>query len=237
MGVIALQAPSISGELMRAERFKGQAEPVAAIIMIGIVLTLSILLLSFFASQYSRVSEERARVDYINSLASTVDVLLIYSVSQWSPEGTVACYMVEVVNIGGSRQTLWIASSWALEASEARVRLAESKASLYTVKTVEGLFKPLPCGTPTPLIGELIDVGRPIPTAKILTREGLKLDEASGSPNLYLNYTSITLNPGESKTLYIQYTRQPQGGYPLVIIVGSFNNKYYMVSYRILPPH
>lgn len=216
-------------------RRRGQAEPVAAVIMIGIVLTLSVLLLSFFVSQYSKVSEERVRVDYINSIASTVDVLLVYSSSHRSPGGTVTCHMVEVVNIGGSKQTLWIAFSWALEASEARVKLVESRASIYTVRSEEGLFKPPPCGTPTPLVGGLIDVGRPLSTSGILTRDNLKLDEVSGSPNLHVNYTSITLDPGESKTLYIQYTGQPQGGYPLAIIMGSLNNKYYMVSYRILP--
>lgn len=220
---------------MRAGKLRGQAEPVAAVIMIAIVLTLSVLLLSFFASQYSKVSEERARIDYINSLASTVDVLLVYSSSHGSSDDIVTCHMVEVVNIGGARQTLWIGFSWALEASEARIKLVESRASIYIVRGEEGIFKPPPCGTPTPPIGELIGVGTLISTAKILTRDNLKLGEVSGSPNLYINYTSITLDPKESKTLYIQYTGRPQEGYPLVIIMGSFNNKYYMVSYRILP--
>ncbi|MDM7276021.1 MAG: hypothetical protein P3X22_007925 [Thermoprotei archaeon] len=222
---------------MGAGKLRGQAEPVAAIIMIGIVLTLSILLLSLFASQYSNVSEERARIEYLNSLASTVDILLVYSSSRESPEGAITCHMVEAVNIGGSKQTLWIAFAWALEASEARIKLAESKVSIYAVKSDEGIFKPPPCGTLTPLIGELIEVGRPLPISKIMTREGLRLDEVGNNPNINVNYTIITLNPGESKTLYVQYTGQPQGGYPLAIIMGSFNNKYYMASYRILPSY
>ncbi|MEB3774588.1 MAG: hypothetical protein GSR86_06670 [Desulfurococcales archaeon] len=87
---------------------RGQATPISVAIMIAATLALALAVYAYFQGRMSIVEEERLLSVEIASTAAMIDMDVISWSSNSSASPTVACYYLDVMNIGDIRKVFWL---------------------------------------------------------------------------------------------------------------------------------
>ena len=209
---------------------RGQAPLVALILMISVVLAMSIGLVAFFNYQYSKVSSERARMEALSRIPANIAITPVYSERSGND---VYCHMIEITNIGTSQTTVWVAFGVGYIDDRGYPRLVGGDVQrVVVVKAVDGLLS-LP-GCPGDLPGQDV-TNQMIQVTRVYTADEWNLAEI-GNPTTYTlkGFTKITLNPRESKTLYV-VAQSSRDTWTLTLLMTMFNDKLYLVSLHKLP--
>lgn len=70
------------------------------IILVAVTLALALGVYAYFQSQASTIQRDRALVLLVNQTASSIDANIVSWVSDTSASPTIACYYVDIINIG-----------------------------------------------------------------------------------------------------------------------------------------
>lgn len=211
-----------------------QAQLIALVLMVAIVLTFSVGLLSFFNYHYSRIESERARVAYLSSIPASITVIPVYS----GRNGDIRCHIVEVMNTGSSALTVWAAFGGGYLDERGYPKLDPSHVILKAIiaKARDGILEIPEC--PGDLEG--YHVTDTLPISRIYTVDNWNLEEL-GNPRDYTlkGFTKLPLKPGESRTFYVVSNATPgTRGFEsqtLVFIMGVYNDRFYLVATYKLP--
>ena len=209
---------------------RGQSPLIALILMISVVLAMSVGLVAFFNYQYSKVSSERARIEALSRIPANIAITPVYSESSGNEN---YCHMIEVTNIGSSQITFWIAFGVGYIDDRGYPRLTgDDIQRVVIVKTVDGLLSLPQC--PGDLPGQDV-TSQSIQVTRVYTADEWNLAEIGNPPAYTLKgFTKITLNPRESKTLYI-VAQTTGNAWTLALVMTMFNDKLYLVSLHKLP--
>ncbi|MEM1685110.1 MAG: hypothetical protein QXD97_01185 [Acidilobaceae archaeon] len=210
---------------------RGASEPIAVIMMVGLTIILGLLLLSFFNSSYIKVSSERGKLEYINSVKTSLDVIVVYSNSSRDSYS----YVLNILNIGPSRLTFWVAFGvGGIRDPGVPVVTSTDNIEVYTIKSYNGIIDLNECpGNPivcTQILG-LLD------SNNVYTPDEIKLTELGTQTKVKLKgFKRIELNSRESKLLYVKINKPLEySEWPLILIMGNHNERYYVISAYKLP--
>lgn len=208
---------------------RASAEILGSLIMITIVLILGLAFMSLFVSQFQRISEERAKIEEMGRVRTSIEVALVYSANKTRGGTSVHEYVVEFVNVGGKEASVYIAVG-AGEADFRFPRVTSGDVRVYHMKRIavvnlnECDAPPYPCGDRSRLV---------ISPSKIFTEEEIPLSVLGSTSDMAAAKLDLPAKGG--KALYVVYNLPQEWDRPLLLVLAFVNGKYYLASFKELP--
>ncbi|MCS7107638.1 MAG: hypothetical protein NZ902_06020 [Acidilobaceae archaeon] len=204
---------------------RASAEIIGNLVLVAVVVMLGLAFLSLFVSQYQSVAAERLKVMEVNKIKVNLDMGVIYS----KRNNTHLVYLVEFVNIG-EETSFYIAPAWGKLSSNYAV-LGQPALNAYLVRAVSHLSV-----EQCPATVHCIRAQGRVNPDRIFTEGEISLAEL-GSRRAEAPLVRIDLPTRGSKIVLLTYrlSDRSAGESPLVLLLASVNNKYYLASVRELP--
>lgn len=202
---------------------RASAEIIGSLIMIAIVVVLGIAFLSLFTSQMVQLTGERAKVSEINRARMSLDLVLLHS----NVTEQELFFVLHVSNIGDEGFAAFLVAGGGKVTG--RFPTLSSGASIYIMKEIDVLDM-RECRWNSAVCEPVRTTVSPF---QIFTEEELTLSQL-GSRGMF-PLAKLNLVPGGSKTICVALPRTADE-VPLLLVLVSLNNKYYLVSHQVLSP-
>lgn len=207
---------------------RGSSEVISTVLMTSVTIVIGLAFLAFISGVLPGIASESNRMSLVNEAMASVDAVLVYSGRQ----NDQLVYVIDVMNLAGSELTVYVSVVAGKLASTYPV-IKGAGGQLYIMRaqgetSIERCLSGLP------------DCARVISTAQlgqVRLVEDIPLREL-GSANIAAPVAKLTIGPRGSKTIVATLPESQLSVYntePILLIMVSHNNIYYLASYRVLP--